>query len=148
MACFQDSLGKPAATKVKSILDFNEIDDDDGVAVASAGRFAPLSRQITMPVTHLSTFYRQVSSWRPSNSVKALKAAHGLQYISWYSCLAFCFCLAVNVIIYATVVLSVDVRKMCCLICVTLNFKVFNSFNLTFVVVIYYCFNLLFYFSF
>jgi len=52
------------------------------------------------------------------------------------------------VIIYATVVLSVDVRKMCCLICVTLNFKVFNSFNLTFVVVIYYCFNLLFYFSF
>jgi len=44
----QDNLGK-LATERQTILDFTEA-RDDGVAVASAGPYAPHSRQITTPV--------------------------------------------------------------------------------------------------
>jgi len=53
-AIFQDNLGKQTAER-QTILDFIGA-RDDGVAVASAGPFAPRSRQITTSVPHHSVF--------------------------------------------------------------------------------------------
>jgi len=43
--------------KGKTYLDFNET-STGGLAVASAGAYAPCSRQITMPEHHYSVSYR------------------------------------------------------------------------------------------
>jgi len=66
--------------KGKTSLDLNEARDDrvlgcSGISWTICKKSPPLSRQITTPTPHHSFFlHARCSSWRPTNSVRALKA--------------------------------------------------------------------------
>jgi len=63
--------------------------DGSGISWTICKQSAPHSRQITTPTPHYSIFLQaRRSSWRPTNSVKALKAFHPYNshtYYYWYS---------------------------------------------------------------